>query len=106
DLDAAPGWNTIAISADGRNAFIALASAGAPDNAARHRPDANRWLAIYKIDLTTGARVPVVSTPGVDNHDPALAGGNLYWARNVIRDSVAAVAVSGGGCKQLVVGAG
>ena len=105
DLDAAPNWNKIAISADGRSAFTALASAGAPDNAARHRPDANRWLAIYKIDLTTGARVPVVSTPGVDNHDPALAGGNLYWARNVIRDSVAAVAVSGGDSKDVIVGA-
>jgi len=105
DLDATPGWNTIAISADGRSAFIALASAGAPDNAARHRPDANRWLAIYKIDLTTGARVPVVSTPGVDNHDLALAGGSLYWARNVIRDSVAAVAVSGGDSKDVIVGA-
>ena len=56
DLDAAPNWNTIAVSDDGRSAFIALASAGAPDNAARHIPDANRWLAIYKVDLTTGAR--------------------------------------------------
>jgi Tol biopolymer transport system component len=105
DLDASPSWNTIAISADGRSAFIALASAGAPDNTGRHRPEANRWLAIYKIDLTTGARVAVVSTPGVDNHDAALAGGNLYWARNVIRDSVAAVAVSGGDSKDVIVGA-
>ncbi len=37
DLDAAPNWNTMAISPDGRSAFIALASAGAPDNAARHQ---------------------------------------------------------------------
>jgi Tol biopolymer transport system component len=105
DLDAAPGWNTIAISPDGRSAFIALASAGAPDNAARHIPDANRWLAIYKIDLTTGARTPVVSTPGIDNHDPALAAGNLYWASNAIRDSVAAVPISGGDSKDVMVGA-
>ncbi len=105
DLDASPDWNTIAISPDGRSAFIALASAGGPDNAARHQPDANRWLAIYKIDLTTGARTPVVSTPGVDNNDPALAEGNLYWARNTIRDSVAAVPISGGDSKDVIVGA-
>lgn len=105
DLDAAPGWNTIAILADGRSAFIALASAGAPDNAARHIPDANRWLAIYKVDLTTGARTPVVSTPGVDNHDPAIAAGSLYWASNAIRDSIAAVPINGGDSKDVIVGA-
>ncbi|MGA8144587.1 MAG: hypothetical protein WB987_11915 [Candidatus Acidiferrales bacterium] len=104
ELDAAPNGNTIAISADGRSAFIALASAGAPNNAARHLPDSDRWLAIYKINLTTGARVPVVATPGVDNNDPAIAGGNLYWARNVIRDSVAAVAAGGGDSKDVIVG--
>jgi hypothetical protein len=96
DLDAAPNWNTMAISPDGRSAFIALASAGAPDNASRHQPDANRWLAIYKVDLSTGARTPVVSTPGVDDHDPAIAAGNLYWASNAIRDSVAVVPTGGG----------
>ena len=48
----------MAISPDGRSAFIALASAGARDNAAPHQPDANRWLAIYKGDLTNGARTP------------------------------------------------
>jgi len=105
DLDAAPNWNKMAVSDDGRSAFIALASAGAPDNAARHTPDANRWLAIYKVDLSTGARTPVVSTPGVDNNDPALAGGNLYWARNAIRDSVAAVPISGGDSKDVIAGA-
>ena len=105
DLDAAPNWNKMAVSDDGRSAFIALASAGAPDNAARHIPDANRWLAIYKVDLSTGARTPVVSTPGVDNNDPALAGGNLYWARNAIRDSVAAVPISGGDSKDVIAGA-
>src|ERR1700746_3445494 len=94
----------IAGSRSTRSIFL-TGRADPPDNAARHRPDANRWLPIYKIDLTTGARVPVVSTPGVDNHDPALAGGNLYWARNVIRDSVAAVAVSGGDSKDVIVGA-
>ncbi len=93
DLDASPGGNTIAISADGSSAYIALASAGAPNNAARHKPDSDRWLAIYKIDLTTGARSPVVATPGVDNHNPAIAGGSFFWARNAIRDSIAVVPV-------------
>ena len=105
DLDAAPNGNKIAVSADGRSAFVALASAGAPDNAARHQPDANRWLAIYKVDLATGARVPVISTPGADNNDPALAGGNLYWARNAIRDSVAAVPIGGGNSKDVIADA-
>jgi len=105
DLDAEPAGNRMAISDDGRNAYIALASAGAPDNAARHRPEADRWLAIYKVDLATGARSPVVSTPGVDDHDPAVAGGSLYWASNAIRDSVAVVAISGGDSKDVLVGA-
>jgi hypothetical protein len=105
DLDASPNRNTIAISDDGRSAYIALASPGAPNNAARHRPDSDRWLAIYKIDLASGARVPVVATPGFDNHNPAIAGGNLYWARNVIRDSVAAVPITGGDSKDVIVGA-
>lgn len=104
DLDAAPMANTIAISADGRSAYLALASSGAPNNATRHIPDADRWLAIYKVDLATGARAPVVATPGVDNHNPALAGGSLYWARNVIRDSIAAVAINGGDSKDIMVG--
>ena len=105
DLDAAPNGNTIAISADGRSAYIALASAGAPDNAERHEPDANRWLAIYKVDLSTGARTQVVATPGVDDHDPAIAEGNLYWASNAIRDSVVAVPVGGGDSKDVIAGA-
>ena len=104
DLDASPGGNTIAISADGRSAYIALASSGAPNNIARHRPDADRWLAIYKIDLSTGAREPVIQTVGVDNHNPAISGDNLYWARNVARYSVAAVAAAGGDSKDVIVG--
>jgi WD40 repeat protein len=104
DLDASPNGNTIAISDDGRSAYLALGSGGAPNNAARHLPDADRWLAIYKVDLTTGARTSVVATPGADNHDPALGGGSLYWARNVIRDSIAAVPIGGGDSKDIIVG--
>ncbi len=104
DLDASPGGNTIAISADGKSAYVSLASAGAPNNAARHKPDSDRWLAIYKIDLTTGAREPVVATPGVDNHNPALADGSLFWARNIVRDSIAVVPSGGGDSKDVIVG--
>src|SRR5215472_3643459 len=104
DLDAAPDWNKMAISDDGRSAYIPLASVGAPDNAARHQPDADRWLAIYKVDLTNGARTVVVATPGVDNSDPALAAGNLYWARTVVRDSVVGVPIAGGESKDVIVG--
>lgn len=104
DLDASPGGNTIAISADGKTAFMSLASSGAPNNAARHNPDADRWLAIYKINLTTGAREPVAKTAGADNHNPAIADGNLYWARNVIHDSIAVVAAGGGDSKDVIAG--
>jgi len=48
-----------------------------PDNEARHRPNADRWLNIYEIELATGERRRVVDSPGEDNSDPVIANGNL-----------------------------
>ena len=49
--DPVPGPNRFAISPDGRSIFLALASDAAPDNAMRHKPDAQRWLKVYQLDL-------------------------------------------------------
>ena len=103
-LDASPLPGHIAISADGRRAFVALASAGLPDNEARHRPDANRWLKIYEINLATGARRVVAESPGQDNSGPQIAGGSLYWSRTIIHDSIVLVPVGGGEAKEVAAG--
>jgi WD40-like Beta Propeller Repeat len=104
DLDASPESGSMAISGDGRSLYLALVSSGAPSNAVRHRPEADRWLKIYKIDLTTGARQAVVESPGEDNFAPEVIGNNLYWVRNLIFDSIVAVPVGGGEAKEIVTG--
>ena len=103
-LDAAPDPGKIAITPDGDRAFIALASDGPPNNEARHKPDADRWLKIYEINLSTGARRRVVESPGEDNNDPAVVKGNLYWTRTVIHNSIVVVPFSGGDAKEVVAG--
>ncbi|MGA8221637.1 MAG: hypothetical protein WB780_08275 [Candidatus Acidiferrales bacterium] len=104
NLDASPEPGSIGISADGRSVYLALASPGAPNNAARHRPEADRWLKIYRFDLATGARQLVVQSAGQDNFAPEIVGGELYWTRNLIYDSIIAVPVEGGDAKEIVVG--
>ena len=76
DLDMNNGNNSIGVSPDGHHVYLALASAGAPDNKARHQPNASRWLGIYELDIATGARRPVV-TSEQDNYDPSIAGGSI-----------------------------
>jgi hypothetical protein len=104
DLDASPEAGSMGISTDGRSLYVALAGTGAPNNAARHRPEADRWLKIYRVDLATGARQPIVASAGQDNFDPEVVGNNLYWTRNVLSDSIVAVPVDGGEGKEIVVG--
>lgn len=89
DLDALPSEDTLALSPDGRSLYIALASAGPPNNEARHQPDAPRWAKLYQVDLTTGARRVVVESEREDNLSPSVSGGSLYWTRNVIHTAVA-----------------
>jgi Tol biopolymer transport system component len=104
NLDASPERGSIAISPDGRSIYIALATAGAPSNEARHRPESDRWLKIYQIELATGARHVVVESAREDNFDPAVIGGNLYWSRNLIEDSIAVVPATGGAATEIVTG--
>ena len=103
-LDASPERGSIAIAPDGRSIYIALATSGAPNNEARHRPEADRWLKIYQLDLATGARHPVVESAREDNFEPAVIGGNLYWSRNLIEDSIVVVPVAGGAAAEIVTG--
>jgi WD40-like Beta Propeller Repeat len=103
-LDAPPAFTPIALAPDGKHAYIALASDGAPNNEARHKPDADRWLKIYEIDLATGARRRIIESPGQDNTRPAVANGNLFWARIVVHDSIVVVPVAGGEPKEVIAG--
>ena len=91
-----PSWGVnIAVSDDGRFAYLALASDGAPDPEARHEPDADRDLDIYEIDLTTGHRRPVVQTPA-EELAPEFAGGALHWVAITTRMEVVLVPMDGG----------
>jgi Tol biopolymer transport system component len=104
DLDASPFPGNISLSADGKSLFLPLASPGAPNNEARHKPNAPRWLKIYQLDLATGDRQPVVESDNQDNFGPTLVGENLYWTRNVSHNSVVLVPTGGGDARELVSG--
>jgi Tol biopolymer transport system component len=101
-LDASPLPERMAISADGKKLYLPLATDGRPDNAARQQPGSDRWLKIYALDLTTGARQQLVSTPGEDDDAPTVAGNNLYWVRTAYRDSIVLLPSSGGDPKEVV----
>ena len=100
--DPVPGPSRIAISPDGRSLFLALASDAAPDNVMRHKPDAQRWLKVYQLDLASGSRRLVVQSANQDNFAPAFAAGDLYWSRNVVRESIVLLPVNGGETKEFV----
>ena len=103
DLDASPRSSPIAISPDGRHAYAALASANAPAPEQRHEPDADRDLDIYEIDLATGARRPIVSTPA-EEFAPFVADGHLYWTAALDESSVVVLPVDGGRARTVVRG--
>jgi Tol biopolymer transport system component len=104
NLDASPGRGSIAIAPDGRSIYIALATASTPNNQARHRPESDRWLKIYQLDLASGARHVEVESAREDNLGPAVIGGSLYWSRNLIEDSIVVVPVAGGAATEIVTG--
>jgi Tol biopolymer transport system component len=104
DLDMMPGSNTIGVSSNGRHIYLALASPGAPDNAARHQPMAMRYLQIYELDAATGARRSIVATDQ-DNYDPNVVEGSLYWSRVLTRKAVAVLPASGGDARDVLEGA-
>lgn len=101
-LDAVTQPDRIAISPDGRKMYLALASDGPPNNEDRHKPDADRWLKIYELDLASGTRRAIVESLGQDNNDPAIVGNFLYWARTVYSQSVVLLPISGGKVKEIV----
>jgi Tol biopolymer transport system component len=103
-LDASPERGSMAISADGHSIYLALATAGAPNNEGRHHPESDRWLKIYQIDLNTGARRVVVESAREDNFDPAFIDGNLYWSRNLVADSIVVIPAMGGTATEIVTG--
>jgi len=103
-LDASPQGELLTVSPDGRKLYLSLASDGAPNNEARHQPDADRWMKIYELDLATGARRRVVDTPGEDNNRPTVVGNNLYWTRTVYHASIALLPAAGGDAKEIVTG--
>ena len=103
-LDASSIFSAISVMHDGKYAYVPLASGGPPNNEERHRPDADRWLKIYEINLSTGALRRIAESPGYDLNSPDVVNGNLYWTRNVIHNSVMAVPVSGGEAKQVIAG--
>ena len=101
DLDMMQGSNSIALSRDGRHAYLALASAGAPNNEARHQPYAKRWLGIYDLDLSTGARHQLVSSEQ-DNYDPNLANSSLFWVRVMRHKGISVLPINGGTPRELL----
>jgi dipeptidyl aminopeptidase/acylaminoacyl peptidase len=103
-LDASPISSRIAVGPDGKHAYLALASDGAPSDEARHNPGADRWLKIYEIDLATGAHRRIIESQGQDNNGPEIVGGNLYWTRTVLRDSIVVVPAAGGDAKEVIPG--
>jgi Tol biopolymer transport system component len=104
DLDMNNGNNSIGVSPDGRHIYLALASPGAPDNKARHQPNASRWLGIYEVDAIDGTRRPIIKSDE-DNYDPTVARGSLYWTRFVRHKAIAAFPASGGAVHEILEGA-
>jgi hypothetical protein len=105
-LDAAPQPGRIAISADGHKVYLALAGDSAPNNDERHEPLADdRWLKIYELDLASGTRRAVISSPGQDNTAPVVIGNFLYWIRTVYSASVVVLPAAGGKAREIVPGA-
>jgi Tol biopolymer transport system component len=104
DLDAAPFTSPIAVTPDGRGAYIPLATASRPDDARRHEPhDPKRYLRIYEVDLATGTPHVVASAPGDgDSYAPAVAGRRLYWVRTAQDASVVVVPIDGGVAKPVL----
>jgi len=95
NLDATYRYNSIGVSPDAQSLFIALAGEGAPDPAARHQPDADRDMDIYRLDVETGQLSNAVTGPG-DDFYPVVVGDYLYWTHNEMLDDVVVLPIDGG----------
>ena len=87
-LDGSSSGPHLAVSRDGRVAYLELAGPEAPDPEVRHRPAADRDMDIWAVDLETGARRPVAEAPG-EQVVPTVAGDDLYWVSVQSRSEVA-----------------
>ncbi len=100
-LDAPPRFNPVAVSADSRTVYLALASDSAPAPADRHRPDADRDTDIYALDLANARLRSVVEEPG-DDFYPMIAGEFLYWTHNDFADDIVVLPAAGGEARVVV----
>ena len=100
-LDAGVIAPAIAVAPDGRRVYIALASGGTPQLEERHDPRADRDLDIYEVDVVTGLRRVVASSPG-DDMAPILSGGSLSWTSTRVDASVVVLPVEGGASRAVV----
>lgn len=98
ELDTEPFTTPIAVTTDGRGAYIGLASNGHPDDSLRHVPrDSTRYLRIYRVDLATGERRAVARAPSAgDSYAPVVAGSHLYWVRTNNDVAVVVMPIDGG----------
>ena len=84
DLDAPPSFgNSLAMHPDGTRIYLALASSGPPDLEARHRPNADRDLDIYAVDLDTGKLRLEIADPG-DDFALVISGNKLFWTHKEV----------------------
>ena len=95
--------HTMGISSNGRYIYLGLASPNNPNNEARHRPDMDRYLDVYEMDLKTGARRVVVKSP-VDDFAPTVRNGYLYWTRATVHDAIVVAHAAGGAVHVVVEG--
>jgi ketosteroid isomerase-like protein len=95
DLDAEPVSSAIAVARDRRHAYVALAGDPVSPPAARHDPFADRDLDLFEVDLSTGARRPLIDTDA-DETAPFVVGDDLYWTSTRFESSVVLVPIAGG----------
>jgi len=105
ELDGFPYVPILGVAPDGRRVFLPLASAGVPPLETRNRPDADRDLAIYAVDLVTGERRIAADTPG-DDFAPQVADGALYWTSSAMATHAAVVLPIEGGTPWTVAAGG
>jgi sugar lactone lactonase YvrE len=103
-LDAAPDFESLCVSPDGKTAYLALASSGPPDDVARHRPDAPRWLGIYSLDIAN-SRLTKLFQAQTDLFAPTVVGNQIFYAANAERDSIVIIPIDGGPSQEVLAGA-
>jgi Tol biopolymer transport system component len=101
NLDATYRLNSIGVSPDGKFVFVSLAGEGPPDPEARHRPEADRDMDVYRLEVATGELSAEVTGPG-DDFFPVVVGEHLYWTHNEMHDDVVVLPIDGGNPTVLV----